>query len=140
MSPSNIHKLVSSFNEVLEIKKTYKKIVYSIILDSTGKDVSYYDKSVAESSLETISSYLDNNPDMGKYFSYAPNNIFRNSVERSLMNGVLTVMTEDGNIYPGYDVQFMTDIAKETFILGNIFEEYSVFSIDTIVKVMYNNI
>ena len=125
VSPSNIHKLVSSFNEVLEINKTYKKIVYSIILDSTGKDVSYYDKSVAESSLETISSYLDNNPDMGKYFSYAPNNIFRNSVERSLMNGVLTVMTEDGNIYPGYDVQFMTDIAKETFILGNIFEEYS---------------
>ena len=128
ISQKNAHRITEIFNDFLSLRREYSNLTCFLFLKPVIEDYKEFNKDIVESSLKYISEYINENPNIGNYFSYSPDIAFRTKIENSLLGSCLCELTKDGNLYPGYAIRMFTDLSKDTLIFGNISEDIEVLN------------
>jgi hypothetical protein len=126
LNPHNANKILDVFNDFLKCRDEIPNLNCIIKLDCCNQYDEFFDDQAFEDALKLIEAHLDENPELGKNFVYSPNHALKKVRENTFISNIFCEMTAGGKIYPGYDVQFMTDAACDEFVMGNISEDFNV--------------
>lgn len=75
--------------------------------------------------LSRVASYFAQRPELRRSFFINPSLTYRGAtLPYALTNNILLAMTPGGELYPGYDLPYMSDVARRYTLIGNIADDF----------------
>lgn len=113
------------FEDFLKLKEEIPNLVVKFNLSRNVDAFDGMNEDLAREALSKIRDYIGNDVELASSFLYNPSFMYRqNRLEHAFFGSTLLGMSIDGNVFPGYDVPFISDFAKDTLILGNINDNF----------------
>lgn len=113
------------FQDFLKLKEELPNLVVKFNLSRNAGAFDDMDEDAARRSLEKIRDYIGDDEQLASSFLYNPAFMYRqNRLEHAFFGSTLLGMSMHGDIFPGYDVPFISDFAKETLRLGSVFDDF----------------
>lgn len=113
------------FEDFLRLKEQIPTLVCKFNLSRNEGVFSRMDEHRTRLALERVKKHLDADPDLAQSFIYNPSFAYRtNRLPDAFFGGTIIGMTLSGEIYPGYDVPFMSDFAQRILRIGNIGDSF----------------
>lgn len=129
LTPANMHRVAEVFQQFLAWKAEYDNIRCELYIDEAAPEVaaSEFDEDFIRQSLESIQDTIaaDESGKLAIEFVYRPAPALRGvRTGDALMADLMCEMTENGVIYPGYDVPLLTDRGRDELAVGNAEDDF----------------
>ena len=113
------------FEDFLKLKEELPDLIVKFNLSRNSNDFDGMDEEKARKALEKIRDYIGNDTELARSFLYNPSFLYRgNRLPYAFFGSTISAMSMNGEIYPGYDVPFISDFAKDTLRIGNVMDDF----------------
>lgn len=122
---SSVDSIPAVFDVYTNLVQIVPNVRFELMLDYTA-DIDVTCNEGTLEALEAIASILKSDPVIRKNFAYSPpQGVRTGQLPKALFGNIMSVMTEGGVIYPGYDVSMITDKAVDDLAIGTVDDDIS---------------
>ena len=115
------------FEDFLRLKEEIPNLIVKFNLSRNSNGFDGMDEDKARRALEKIRDYIGTDTALAQSFLYNPSFLYRgNRLPYAFFGSTISAMSMNGEIYPGYDVPFISDFAKDTLRIGNVMDDFQL--------------